>query len=155
MNIFLFRCINVVQIFVLKTNSRNWFSKAMWMRSNHHVLKIKQIRVKVGQTISSCDVTFWLVYLLDWWPPECRQVSENGLALLTRLRSSVLRIFTFNPFLWGQFLLCRWKPLISQHEQHARVLSKCNPRGHPHSPWPSFWSAAELSFRCLNSPFNH
>ena len=148
--------VNVVQIFVLKTHLRIGFLKS----SIRDDLTIKRIKSKVVQTISLCDVTFWQVYLLDWWPPECRLVSENGLALLTRLRSSVLRIFTSNPFLCAQFLLFgRWKLLIFKHQQHQRavVLSKCKPRGQPHSPWPSFWSDALfiISFQCLYSPFNH
>ena len=147
--------LNVVQIFVLKTHLRIGFLKS----SIRDDLTIKRIKSKVVQTISLCDVTFWQVYLLDWWPPECRLVSENGLALLTRLRSSVLRIFTSNPFLCAQFLLPRWKPLIFKHQQHQRagVLSKCNPRGQPHSPWLSFCHKLLIYhfFWCFYSPFNH
>ena len=102
-----------------------------------------------GGTVFPCDVTFWQVYLC-WRLPGCRLVSENGLALPTRLRSSVLRIVTFCPFLCFYSFAADFQSYSLSNRGGGTLVCWASAafRGHPHSSWS--WSSA---FREMNSQF--
>ena len=118
--------------------------KSMWARINTGPSES-------GGTVFPCDVTFWQVYLC-WRLPGCRLVSENGLALPTRLRSSVLRIVTFCPFLCLYSFAADFQSYLLSNRGGGTLVCWASAafRGHPHSSWS--WSSAfrEMKFTIHN-----